>query len=313
MNKSHFCNLSDINSVMNSIQLAIYIPTFILGCFLNIFALWIFCFYMKNWTEVVIYMVNLAILDIFLLFSLPFKMYFSQPDLLVDRRLCKFAEALYFTNMYGSIYTITFISLDRYIAIQHPFLAKHLRSTKKAKIVCVLIWVFVWTVSACTFRFHYEDTEGRCFHNMSEQIWSPPVIVSVEIFGFLFPMIIILGCSVQITRTLLAHRMISKQNNGQGTTIRHIVVSNLVVFLLSFSPCHLAILLQFLVRQKVILDCSYQRHVSMFVQVTMCLANVNPCLDALCYYFAVKEFRDKPGHIHSIIHRSISFQQSRSE
>ncbi|KAE8604679.1 hypothetical protein XENTR_v10014785 [Xenopus tropicalis] len=289
MNTNFSCNFSHVDSIMNNVELGIYIPTFILGCILNIFALWIFFFSIKKWTEASIYLINLAILDLFLLLSLPFKMYSSiQIEQIVDRHLCTFAEILYFANMYGSIYIITFISLDRYIAIKHIFWAKRLRSPKKTTSICFFIWVFVWIVGGSIFK---KEDNNRCFHKMSNKIWSPSIIICLELFGFLMPMIVIMGCSIQIVRKLGDHRGISEQDHGQKTTVRRIIISNLVVFLLSFLPSHLGIFLQFLVKQDIIANCSHKQSIILFLRLSLCLANVNTCLDAACYYFAVKEFR----------------------
>ncbi|MEE6500682.1 hypothetical protein FKM82_003884, partial [Ascaphus truei] len=302
MNGSHNnCSFSGVNSIVNDLQLVIYIPTFITGTALNTFALWIFCFSLKKCTEASIYMMNLAVLDLLLLLSLPFKMYFSRPSNTGNHTMCSFVESLYFTNMYGSIYTITLISLDRYIAIRHPFLAKLLRSPKKTKAVCIVIWVLIWVASAPIYNFHAVDQENiHCFHNMSDQTWSTHIILSLEVFGFLIPMTVMVYCSVQIIRTLLSHRSSLEQGERRMVAIIHIIISNLVVFLISFTPSHLGIFLQFLVRQHVILDCSSRQNISLFMQVSLCMANVNCCLDAICYYFAVKEFRDKSVKNHSI-------------
>lgn len=48
---------------------------------------------------------------------------------------------MYFINMVVSIYTILFISIDRYIAIKHPLKARTFRSPSKAALLCGLLWV----------------------------------------------------------------------------------------------------------------------------------------------------------------------------
>ncbi|XP_053567468.1 G-protein coupled receptor 55-like [Bombina bombina] len=296
------CSFSEVNSIVNGLQLAFYIPIFIVGLALNIIALRIFCFSLKKFTEATIFLINLAVLDLLLILSLPFKMYFSKPNATGNWRLCNFVECLYFTNMYGSIYTIMFISVDRYIAIRHLFWSKLLRSPTKTKTICVVIWIFVWTVSISVFSFNNGDQENmRCFHNMSDSIWSTPIIISLETIGFLGPLTVMMYCSIQIIRTLLTDRFSQEQNSRERIIVIRIIIINLVVFLVSFTPSHIAIFLQFLVRKHVISDCYFRQKVSLFLQMALCIANSNCCLDAVCYYFAVEEFRNSSIKKDSII------------
>ncbi|XP_018423661.1 PREDICTED: G-protein coupled receptor 55-like [Nanorana parkeri] len=288
------CSYVNISSILSPVQLVTYIPIFILGFLLNSFALWIFCFSMKKYTESSIYLINLAILDFFLVLSLPTKLHFSQDDIKVSSHLCGFLQSLYFTNMYGSIYTIMFISLDRYIAIMHPFWARVIRSPKKTIIICVIIWVFVWSFSLSTFFSREKKEENvNCFHNMSDSIWSPHIIIPLEIFGFFIPMTIMLYCSIQSVRTLLITVSSSVESEESKAVVVRIIICNLVVFLVCFSFTHIGIFLQFLARRQIISDCRVRKHISIFLNVALCLSNINCCLDALCYYFAVKEFRAK--------------------
>ncbi|KAG9494418.1 hypothetical protein GDO78_001985 [Eleutherodactylus coqui] len=300
------CLFVNVTSIMDVVQFAIYIPTIIIGFILNTFALWIFCFSIKKHTESSIYLLNLALLDFCLVLSLPFRLHFSQSNIIVSRQMCSFLESLYFTNMYGSIYTIMFISVDRYIAIKHPFLSKLLRSPRKTFFVCFFIWVFVWTVALCTFNFQNDLRHSRCFHNMSGDIWSTHIIVPLQIFGFLIPMTVMLYCSIHIIKTLLVPVSSSVQFEVSKVNVIRIIISNLVVFLLSFSLSHIGIFLQFLVRKQVISNCLVKKHISLFVQVALCIANINCCLDAVTYYYMRKEFRNKLVPMHSQMSKSIN-------
>ncbi|CAM5164422.1 unnamed protein product [Natator depressus] len=292
MNASNFskeCDFEHADTIMKYFQMVIYIPTFILGLILNLLALWVFCCFWKKWTESSIYMINLALMDLLLLFSLPFKMYYS-----IQKRqwfLCTFIESLYFVTMYGSIFLIACISLDRYIAIRHPFQARIFRSPRRAGMTCCCVWVVVWLGSIPMYNLKNTDN-FRCFHNMSDQTWSMPVILSVEIFGFLIPFTVMVYCSVKIIQTLLKDKNQQKKRAEQVTSV-WIIAANLTVFMVCFTPVHVGIFLQFLVRRHIIVDCSMKQSISLFIQVAMCLANVNCCLDAICYYFTAKEFRKK--------------------
>ncbi|XP_030072713.1 G-protein coupled receptor 55 [Microcaecilia unicolor] len=290
MNASNSCSFYDVDNLMKYFQLAIYIPTFIFGFILNVLALWVFCYSLRKWTETSIYMMNLAASDLLLLLSFPFKIHFSSSDKQGPKMLCAFVESIYFVNTYGSIFIITCISLDRYAVIKHPFKAKLFRSPKKALLICCCIWILVWLGSIPVYDFHGTNDQIRCFHNISDESWTAPIIFSLEVFGFLIPLIIVAYCSIQIIRTLLHHRNV-EQKTIDHTVCICIIAANLITFVICFTPSHLGIFLQYLVRQHVISDCSMKQNISLFVQIAMCLANINCCLDAICYYFAAKEFR----------------------
>lgn len=194
------CSFDHIDTIMKSLQLVISIPTFIVGLVLNLLALRVF-FSWKKQIATSIYMINLALADLLLLFLLPFKMYYSKEE--QQQLLCKFIEALYFVSMYGSIFIIVCINLDRYIAIRHSLKAKAFQSPRQAIVVCCCIWVIVWLSSIPIYDFHNND-KVKCFHNMSEQAWGIPIILAVEVFGFLIPLTLMVYCSVQIILTLEA-------------------------------------------------------------------------------------------------------------
>ncbi|XP_035526020.1 G-protein coupled receptor 55, partial [Morone saxatilis] len=284
------CSFPYVDSVMGYMELIIYVPTFIIGLILNVAALFVFCVFLRKWTESTIYMTSLALMDVLLLFLLPFKMYathhrwsaYLQP-------FCSALESLYFVGIYGSIYTIMCIAVDRWVAICHPFEAKQLRSPKVALGTCLAVWVVVLAVIFLTMSGFREAGQKNfhCFHTFSTKGWSPAVIISLLLFGFLVPVLVLVFCSVQ---TICALQQ-SGQHSPKSQACVKIIYSSLSAFLVPFTPSHLGILLQFLVHQKVIQDCSIMGHISLFLQLSLCLSNITCCLDALCYYFIAHEVR----------------------
>ncbi|NXN22590.1 GPR55 protein, partial [Nycticryphes semicollaris] len=296
-NSSETCNFREVDNIAMSFQLAISIPSFILGLVLNVLALSMFCCFWKKQTKTSVYMINLILADVFLLLSLPLKWYYSARD--APGLLCSFIQSLYFANLYGSIFTIACITFDRYICIRHPFEGRANQSTKWAILSCCFIWAVTWLCSTPMYVFR-TNNYGKCFYNMSEEVaWNIPFIVSVEIFGFLIPLAVVVFCSAQNIFILLNHKSQAKKKvEGNGSL--QVIIINLVVFLLCFTPLHLGIFLQCLVRQHVIEDCSLKKRISFFIQVSMTLANLNCCLDAIFYYFAAKEVSEKI-HLKKII------------
>ncbi|NWU95506.1 GPR55 protein, partial [Upupa epops] len=295
-NSNRECNFTDVDRLAKTLQLGISIPIFILGLILNALALSVFCCFWKKQTKTSVYMINLALADFLLLLSLPLKLYYSTRK--APGLLCSFIESLYFVNSYGSIFIIVCITVDRYICIRFPFEGRAHQSPKWAIWICSFIWV---AASLCSIPMYVFQKKYyfECFCNMSDHAWSPPIIISVEIFGFLIPLSVLVFCSAQNIWILLSHKSQAVKKVEDSGSLRVIII-NLVVFFVCFTPVHLAICLQCLVRQQVIEDCSLKKAISLFIQVSMTLANLNCCLDAIFYYFAAREFREKT-HLRKVL------------
>ncbi|NXH42314.1 GPR55 protein, partial [Dicaeum eximium] len=288
-NNSENCSFTAVDSLARTLQLGISIPTFILGLVLNSLALSVFCCFWRKQTKTSVYMISLVLADVLLLLSLPLKLYYSVTT--VPGLLCSSIQALYFVNTYTSIFIIVCITVDRYICIRHPFKGRANQSPRWAVLICCFIWAGAWICSIPIYVFQKKEPI-KCFHNMSDQTWSVPFIVSVEIFGFLIPLAVMVFCSAQTIWILLNHKTHDKKDVEENGSLQVIVI-NLVVFLVCFTPGHLGILLQCLVRQQVIVGCRVKQTISLFLQVSMTFANLNCCLDAVFYYFAAKEFCKK--------------------
>ncbi|NXA88360.1 GPR55 protein, partial [Melanocharis versteri] len=295
-NDSENCSFTAVNSLAWTVQLGLSIPTFILGLVLNSLALSAFCCFWKKQTKTSVYMVSLALSDVLLLLSLPLKLHYSVTA--VPGLLCSFIQALYFVNTYTSIFIIVCITVERYICIRHPFKGQANRSPRWAVLICCFIWAAAWICSSPIYMFHKKEPI-KCFHNMSEQAWSIPFIVSVEIFGFLIPLAVMVFCSAQTIWILLNNKTEDRRKVEERGALRVIVI-NLVVFLVCFTPFHLGICLQCLVRQQVIVGCRMKQTIILFLQVSMTFANLNCCLDAIFYYFAAKELCKK-AHLKRVV------------
>uniref|UniRef100_A0A3Q2U3X2 G protein-coupled receptor 55 n=1 Tax=Fundulus heteroclitus TaxID=8078 RepID=A0A3Q2U3X2_FUNHE len=289
-NDSANCSTRDVDETMRYLELVIYVPIFIFGMVLNVAALLVFCCCLRKWTESTIYMTSLALMDLVLLLPLPFKMHATNQQWRSElQELCSFLEYLYFVGIYGSIYMIMCIAVDRWLAICHPYKAKQLRSPKVAFLTCLAIWFLAFSaIFPVAYNLRKEDgRDFHCFHRFSEDGWSPKVITCSLVFGFLGPALVVVCCSV--------HTIWALQESGQRSPASQacvkIIYSSLSAFLVPFTPSNLAIFLQFLVHQRVIQDCNAQKGLSLFIQTAMCLSNVTCCLDALCYYFVANEVR----------------------
>ncbi|KFV99452.1 Lysophosphatidic acid receptor 6, partial [Eurypyga helias] len=271
-------------------QFIMYTPTFTLGLLFNVMALSFLFFKVKKLSESTVYMIALIFLDTLLLFTLPFKIisYHLQDNWNLGSVFCSTLESLYFVNMYGSILISLCICIDRYIAIRHPFTARTLRSTKKAATVCAVICLGTSAGTISTFQLHGDSHNiSSCFHNFSNSTWKNTGLFSALETTFFGSMAAMTFCTVQILRGLRKHRQPDKPQ-AHTTRAEKIVVTNLVAFLVCFTPYHVAYFMYFLVKNNII-HIHFQQVLRDIVQVTLCWANLNCCLDGVCYYFVLKE------------------------
>ncbi|KFQ78168.1 G-protein coupled receptor 35, partial [Phoenicopterus ruber ruber] len=265
-------------------QLIISIPVLSLGIPLNAIAFWVFCCKLKRWTETRVYMISLIIADSFLLFALPFLIYFTKYEHPVNE-LCVTIQNIYFTNMPMSIFVITLIAIDRYIAIKFPLKAKILRSPLKSASICGFLWITL-IIYSCLRPKIRERKEQFCFRNVSDK--PNYSLLFPIIFEYFIPLGIVIFCSVHVIKCLKKKMATSLHDTKLIRKAVHIVSVNLCVFIICFSPVYITLLLRFAV--DVAEACSLLPEVRASIQISACLANSNCCLDAFCYYFVAKEF-----------------------
>ncbi|NXX64088.1 GPR35 protein, partial [Scopus umbretta] len=161
MNVSNSCSVTNLElyDCVRLIEFALYNLIFFFGALFNALALWVFFCKIKKWTQTRVYVINLVFADCFVICTLPFKAYLLWNKSTRDE-LCQFIETMYSVNMVVSIYIISFISIDRYIAIKHPLKSRTFRSPSKAALLCGLLWVSV--VIGVTLQFWHRHA-SLCF------------------------------------------------------------------------------------------------------------------------------------------------------
>uniref|UniRef100_A0A3Q0RXY1 Opioid receptor delta 1 n=1 Tax=Amphilophus citrinellus TaxID=61819 RepID=A0A3Q0RXY1_AMPCI len=121
---------------------ALYSLICVVGLVGNVLVMYGVVRYTKMKTATNIYIFNLALADALATSTLPFQ---SAKYLMstwpFGELLCKLVIAIDYYNMFTSIFTLTMMSVDRYIAVCHPVKALDFRTPAKAKLINVCIWI----------------------------------------------------------------------------------------------------------------------------------------------------------------------------
>uniref|UniRef100_A0A8C5IC68 G protein-coupled receptor 35 n=1 Tax=Junco hyemalis TaxID=40217 RepID=A0A8C5IC68_JUNHY len=286
MNVSNNCSTTNLepHPHIRLIEFALYSFIFFFGALFNVLAFWVFSCKMKKWTETRVYVMNLVFADFSVICTLPSMVYLLW-NKSARGELCQFTETMYFINMLVSIYIVSFISIDRYIAIKHPLKARAFRSPSKAALLCGLLWVLV--IVSATIQMHHRHAD-LCF-----QTYTLPAALSLLAIFFVFtlPFAILIFCSTEVIRDLKKHLNTNSPEEKSIHKAVHIIYANLIVFMICFLPAFLGLLAR-LTMESIGATCFLLCVMKNFSSVLRCIATSNCCLDSVCYYFVTREFQE---------------------
>ncbi|KAM4628403.1 lysophosphatidic acid receptor 5b [Polymixia lowei] len=258
----------------------------VLGLPLNAVSLWTLIRRHSLKSPSAVFMINLALSDLLLVISLPMRAYFyatgSWP---LGIFACVWITMLFRNNIRSSSIFITFISLDRLLAVVYPLRSRHLRTTSNAWRTCALIWLFILAMSIPESidysRIMHDCNSTACFELPGCKYRSEGAYLQSALVFTLLAVNVL--STAMVSRTLHRHLNDSVTVNNK-MNVMLIFAVNLLMFIIFFLPYSLARML----------DDGREA-----IMPTVCLASVNCCLDPLLYYFSLDAFWKKREHVES--------------
>ncbi|XP_051550707.1 platelet-activating factor receptor-like [Myxocyprinus asiaticus] len=276
------CTVYVTDPILN-LQKATSIPTFILGMLGNIYVLLMFCRRPRSeWNYMKIYITNMAIADCVVLVILPIKIHYYNIPWTYPKGVCNFLLSVYYVNIYVSIFTMTAISVVRFVAIKYPMKAREILCCRNALVVCVLIWIVICSFSTFYFVKDSDNDKTMCFQRTKEGL-SLLFILLLIMVGFLLPFLIMLFCTIKIIYTL--RKQLEIGSRCEKIQCIFIISANLIVFVICFFPIHFGYLFKYMAKDH---SCDVQFIAHNFLHGAFCISNMNCGLDSFSYYFATK-------------------------
>lgn len=184
----------------NAILTFLYFVVCIVGLCGNTLVIYVILRYAKMKTITNIYILNLAIADELFMLGLPFlAMQVALVHWPFGKAICRVVMTVDGINQFTSIFCLTVMSVDRYLAVVHPIKSAKWRRPTTAKMVNVAVWglsllvimpIMIYAgvshnhgISSCTII--WPDESGA---------WYAGFIIYAFILGFLVPLTIICLC-----------------------------------------------------------------------------------------------------------------------
>lgn len=290
------CERQWVRSFRGQYEPPLFWIIFILGAVGNLMVVWIYTTVrnrLKTMTDV--YLLNLAVADLLFLCMLPFWAVDAIKGWDFGTGLCKVVSAVYKINFFSSMFLLTCISVDRYIAIVQVTKAHNLKNKRLfySKLACLGVW-FVSTLLALPefiFAQVKPDTSGLSFCTLVywNNVYNRTKILVLVLqicMGFCLPLLVMFFCYSVIIRTLLQAKSFEKHK------ALRVIFAVVFVFVLSQLPYNSLLIVEAMqAANTTITECKTVIAVDVARQIAKSLAYMHACLNPFLYVFIGVRFR----------------------
>ncbi|KAF7204878.1 somatostatin receptor type 5 [Nothobranchius furzeri] len=185
-----------------------------------------------------VYIFNLALADGLFMVGLPFiaSQNFQNQWVFGDTA-CKAVMVLDGINQFTSIFCLTVMSIDRYMALAEPLRFTRWRTPCFAKIISAFLWLFS-LLTILPMALHFSADRGLCMPDFVSDDWWLGVLSYTFVVGFALPFMIMTLSYVATLMTLRSRRR-STMPNHEGQRLEKQVTKMVVAVVVVFGMCWL--------------------------------------------------------------------------
>ncbi|XP_076831765.1 mu-type opioid receptor isoform X1 [Brachyhypopomus gauderio] len=280
---------------------ALYSIVCVVGLVGNVLVMYVIIRYTKMKTATNIYIFNLALADALATSTLPFQsVNYLMGTWPFGDVLCKIAMSIDYYNMFTSIFTLTTMSVDRYIAVCHPVKALDFRTPRNAKIVNVCNWILSSAIALPVMIMASTSVMPLDYHSSSVRMidclldfphpswyWENLLKICVFIFAFIMPVLIITVCYGLMILRLRSVRMLSgsKEKDRNLRRITRMVLVVVAVFIICWTPIHIFVII------KALVTIPHSLLQTITYHFCIALGYTNSCLNPVLYAFLDENFK----------------------
>ncbi|KAK9534601.1 hypothetical protein VZT92_007036 [Zoarces viviparus] len=269
----------------------IYIIVCVIGLGGNTLVIHIVLHYSKIESVTNIYILNLAIADELFMLGLPFlAVQNTLQSWPFGSFMCRLVMTVDSINQFTSIFCLTVMSIDRYLAVVHPIRSSRWRRPQAAKVVNGTVWAVSFLVVLPVVIFaNIQKAGGTCNIAWPQpaNIWRAAFIIYTSTVGFFCPLLIICLCYLLIVFKIRSsgkkvHATSTKRRKSERKVTRMVVIV-VAVFVFCWLPFYALNIINLLVS----LPSEYQG-LYYFVVV---LGYANSCANPIVYCFLSDNFK----------------------
>ncbi|XP_003794528.1 C-C chemokine receptor type 8 isoform X1 [Otolemur garnettii] len=258
------------------------------------------CKKLRSITDV--YLLNLALSDLLFVFSFPFQTHYQLDQWVFGTGMCKVVSGLYYIGFFSSMFFITLMSVDRYLAVVHAVYAVKVRTARMGTALSLAVWLLAILASSPMLKFYQVDSEDgilQCYLSYNQQTlqWKIFTHFEMNILGLLLPFSILLFCYISIL-----HQLKRCQNQNKTKAIRLVLIV-VIASLLFWVPFNLVLFLTSLHNMHILDGCVMSQRLIYATHVTETISFTHCCVNPIIYAFMGEKFKK---HLSEIFQKSCS-------
>ncbi|KAF7688049.1 hypothetical protein HF521_014055, partial [Silurus meridionalis] len=260
---------------------------FVVGTPGNLLVIWTIVKHVKQCSHTVLLIKHLAVADLLVVFTLPLWIYSLAWSWVFSEVMCKAMVYIIYACMYASIFLITIMSVERFLAVRFPFTSVTWRKKQMLNKILLVVWVASFLLSIpviITQTLDEHNGQMQCLFREYESNTQEAVLLLLEtLVGFVIPFFILVLCYGCLYSRITEMSFRSKRKSTL------LIASVVVVFALCWIPHHITNLLSLVqlveVRENIkdVIDAMYM--------ISSSLVFVSSTINPVLYVFAARSFR----------------------
>ncbi|CAL9701936.1 unnamed protein product [Knipowitschia caucasica] len=280
----------DVGIIVPSVILGL---SFLVGVPGNLLVIWTIIKHLKQRSHTVLLILHLAVADLLVLITLPLWIYSLARSWVFGETTCKAMVFLIYACMYSSVFLITLMSVERFVAVRYPIMSAGWKKKKALNQLLICLWISAFMFSfpvILTQTVDGEDGDEHCLYRQYQSETQEMVFVLLEtLVGYVLPFSILVICYGCLCSKITKMTFKSKRKS----TI--LIASVVLMFGICWTPHHIGNIFSLIV---IAVEKSYPEQVENLESVSSTMAfiggamvfissTVNPIL----YMFAARSFR----------------------
>uniref|UniRef100_A0AAY4F1I7 G-protein coupled receptors family 1 profile domain-containing protein n=1 Tax=Denticeps clupeoides TaxID=299321 RepID=A0AAY4F1I7_9TELE len=281
--------LEEMTEVGTIVACVILGLSFLVGTPGNLLVIWTIIRHVRPRSHTVELILHLAIADLLVLITLPLWIYSLLQSWIFGKVTCKALTYVIYTCMYSSVFLITIMSVERFVAVRYPFISAGWRRKKALRKLLIGVWAFAFLLSVPVILTRKLENDSCQYEEYDSPGQEVMCLLLETLVGFVVPFSVMVIC-YSCLYSRIAQMTFKSKRKSTGLT-----ASVVLLFAICWIPHHVGniISLVLISIQRGDPDAGQNLETvrSAMTFIAGALAFVSSTVNPVLYVFAARSFR----------------------